>query len=418
MADRFDKFTERARRVLTLAQEEATRLGHNYIGTEHLLLGLVREGDGVAARVLALLGADSERVRGAVERLVGRGDRMIVGEIGLTPRAKKTIELAVDEARRLSHHYLGTEHLLLGLVREGEGIASEVLESLGVNLEKVRMHTIQVLSQTSAERSIEPGQQVISRGEGRADDAEVWTLLETFDPYARLVLTVAQEEAMRLQHNYIGTEHIMLGLIGQPDSPAARVLADLGARPDRLRSAVEFIIGRGDRLIVGEIGLTPRARHALMLARDEAQQLGQERVSPAHLLLGLLHEGEGIAASVLINMGMQLDTIRTHTLALLTGAPQPTQAPLTGMTQPAPPPGGYGRQPTWDYLVLDVTTVEGRRVAATVNGEEASVLVLQRDIMGDRARLQAGAAAVCGGSGRPWLCGAADRPARPGQRPP
>jgi len=374
MADRFDKFTERARRVMTQAQEEATRLGHNYIGTEHLLLGLVREGDGVAARVLALLGANTERVRGAVEMRIGRGDRMIVGEIGLTPRAKKTIELAVDEARRLGHHYIGTEHLLLGLVREGEGIAAEVLESLGVNLETVRLHTIQVLSHTSAERSVEPGQQVLSRGEGRTDDAELWTLLETFDGYAGRVLTVAQEEAMRLQHNYIGTEHIMLGLIGQPDGPAARVLADLGVRLDRLRSAVEFIIGRGDRLIVGEIGLTPQARRALLLAREEAQQLGQERVSPAHLLLGLLREREGIATSVLINMGVRLDTLRAHTLALLTGVPQPIPPPLTGMTQPAPSPGSGGRRPTWDYLVLHVTTVEGRRVAATVNGEEASVL--------------------------------------------
>ncbi len=143
--DRFDKFTERARKVLTLAQEEATRFNHNYIGTEHLLLGLVREGEGVAAKVLGNLGVELNRVRSAVEFIIGRGDRMIVGEIGLTPRAKKVIELAVDEARRLGHHYIGTEHLLLGLVREGEGIAAGVLESLGVNLEKVRKETIGVL---------------------------------------------------------------------------------------------------------------------------------------------------------------------------------------------------------------------------------------------------------------------------------
>src|SRR5436190_1579218 len=118
--DRFDKFTERARKVLTLAQEEATRFNHNYIGTEHLLLGLVREGEGVAAKVLSNLGVELNRVRSAVEFIIGRGDRMIVGEIGLTPRAKKVIELAVDEARRLGHHYIGTEHLLLGLVRQGK----------------------------------------------------------------------------------------------------------------------------------------------------------------------------------------------------------------------------------------------------------------------------------------------------------
>ena len=148
MADRFDKFTERARRVLTLAQEEAQRFNHNYIGTEHLLLGLVREGDGVAAKVLANLGVELNKVRSAVEFIIGRGDRAVLGEIGLTPRAKKVIELAVDEARRLNHHYIGTEHLLLGLVREGEGIAAGVLESLGVNLERVRAETTRILSQS------------------------------------------------------------------------------------------------------------------------------------------------------------------------------------------------------------------------------------------------------------------------------
>ena len=119
--DRFDKFTERARKVLTLAQEEAQRFNHNYIGTEHLLLGLVREGEGVAAKVLANLGVELNKVRSAVEFIIGRGDRTVVGDIGLTPRAKKVIELAVDEARRLNHHYIGTEHLLLGPGARGRG---------------------------------------------------------------------------------------------------------------------------------------------------------------------------------------------------------------------------------------------------------------------------------------------------------
>ena len=149
MADRFDKFTERARRVLTLAQEEAQRFNHNYIGTEHLLLGLVREGDGVAAKVLNNLGVELSKVRSAVEFIIGRGEKSISGEIGLTPRAKKVIELAVEEARRLNHSYIGTEHLLLGLVREGEGIAFGVLESLGVSLERVRTETARILSQST-----------------------------------------------------------------------------------------------------------------------------------------------------------------------------------------------------------------------------------------------------------------------------
>ncbi len=148
MSSRFEKFSERARRVLSLAQEEAQRFNHNYIGTEHILLGLARETDGVAARVLTSLGTELSKVRSAVEFIIGRGERSSPGDIGLTPRAKKVIELAVDEARRLSHHYIGTEHLLIGIMREGEGVAAGVLESLGVSLDKVRTETTRILNQS------------------------------------------------------------------------------------------------------------------------------------------------------------------------------------------------------------------------------------------------------------------------------
>ncbi len=149
MGSRFEKFSERARRVLSLAQEEAQRFNHNYIGTEHILLGLVRETEGVAARVLSGLGVDLSKVRSAVEFIIGRGEKPAQGEIGLTPRAKKVVELAVDEARRMNHTYIGTEHLLIGLLREGEGVAAGVLESLGVTLEKVRTETHRILSNSS-----------------------------------------------------------------------------------------------------------------------------------------------------------------------------------------------------------------------------------------------------------------------------
>ena len=148
MTSRFEKFSERARRVLSLAQEEAQRFNHNYIGTEHILLGLVRETDGVAAKVLSNLGVELSKVRSAVEFIIGRGEKSTAGEIGLTSRAKKVIELAVDEARRLNHNYIGTEHLLIGLMREGEGVAAGVLESLGVNLDKVRAETSRILTHT------------------------------------------------------------------------------------------------------------------------------------------------------------------------------------------------------------------------------------------------------------------------------
>ena len=147
MASRFEKFSERARRVLTYAQEEARNLNHSYIGTEHILLGLVREEEGVAAKVLNNLGASLSKVRSAVEFIIGRGEKPQTSETGLTLRAKKVIELAIDEARQLGHNYIGTEHLLLGLLREAEGVASSVLDSFSITLERVRAETIHVLSQ-------------------------------------------------------------------------------------------------------------------------------------------------------------------------------------------------------------------------------------------------------------------------------
>jgi ATP-dependent Clp protease ATP-binding subunit ClpC len=140
----FGRFTERAQKVLALAQEEAVRLGHNSIGTEHILLGLVREGDGIAAKALVALGLGLEKIQKEVETLIGRGTGQ-VGNIGYTPRAKKVIELSMDEARKLGHTYVGTEHILLGLIREGEGVAARVLNNLGISLNKARQQVLQLL---------------------------------------------------------------------------------------------------------------------------------------------------------------------------------------------------------------------------------------------------------------------------------
>jgi len=148
MSDKLDRFSKRARKVLTMAQEEAQRLNHNYIGTEHLLLGLVKEEQGVAVKVLRELGVESAQVIRAIEKAVGRGDRPPYGKPTLAPRTKRVIELSVEEARLMGHQYIGTEHLLLGLVREGEGIAVNVLRSLGVSLDKVRTATARSLLET------------------------------------------------------------------------------------------------------------------------------------------------------------------------------------------------------------------------------------------------------------------------------
>ena len=153
----FNRFTERARKVILLAKEEAKRFNHDYIGTEHILLGLIREGEGVAAAVLQNLGLSSEQIRLEVEKLVQLGPSTIVsGDIPFTPKAKKVIELAMDEARNLGHNYIGTEHLLLGLIREGEGIAAQVLVNLGLDLGKVRQEVMELLGSSTPGYTVSP----------------------------------------------------------------------------------------------------------------------------------------------------------------------------------------------------------------------------------------------------------------------
>src|SRR5450830_206832 len=142
----FERFTDRARRVVVLAQEEARMLNHNYIGTEHILLGLIHEGEGVAAKALESLGISLDAVRAQVQEIIGEGQQAPSGHIPFTPRAKKVLELSLREALQLGHNYIGTEHILLGLIREGEGVAAQVLNKLGADLNRVRQQVIQLLS--------------------------------------------------------------------------------------------------------------------------------------------------------------------------------------------------------------------------------------------------------------------------------
>jgi ATP-dependent Clp protease ATP-binding subunit ClpA len=141
----FERFTDRARRAVALAQDEAKRLNHNYIGTEHILLGLIHEGEGVAAKALESLGISLDAVRQQVEEIIGQGQQAPSGHIPFTPRAKKVLELSLRESKQLGHNYIGTEHILLGLIREGDGVAAQVLVKLGADLNRVRQQVIQLL---------------------------------------------------------------------------------------------------------------------------------------------------------------------------------------------------------------------------------------------------------------------------------
>ncbi len=174
----FERFTDRARRVVVLAQEEARMLNHNYIGTEHILLGLIHEGEGVAAKALESMGISLEAVRNQVTEIIGRGQTAPAGHIPFTPRAKKVLELSLREALQLGHNYIGTEHILLGLIREGEGVAAQVLQKLGADLNRVRQQVIQLLSGYS---SGEQGKAGAGVGEGSGQGSrEGSTILDQF----------------------------------------------------------------------------------------------------------------------------------------------------------------------------------------------------------------------------------------------
>ena len=182
----FERFTEKAIKVIMLAQEEARRLGHNFVGTEQVLLGLIGEGTGVAAKTLKSMGVNLKDARVEVEKIIGRGSGFVAVEIPFTPRAKRVLELSWDEARQLGHNYIGTEHLLLGLIREGEGVAARVLENLGVDLNKIRTNVVKMLGESKS--------QTVSSGGGSAPTSKVKT--PSLDEYGT-DLTLAAAE-MRL----------------------------------------------------------------------------------------------------------------------------------------------------------------------------------------------------------------------------
>src|SRR5579883_1519332 len=185
-----NRFTERAQRVILIAQEEAKRLNHDYVGTEHILLGLIALGEGVAAQVLANLGVDLRRVRSEIEKIVGTGDNvMLLGEIPFTPRAKKVLEYAVEEAQHMGHSYVGTEHLLLGLIREEEGVAARVLENLGLRLDVVREEVLNLLGEGQAPHA---GGQGAGAGQA-ASPTRTKSKTPTLDEFGRDLTVMARE---------------------------------------------------------------------------------------------------------------------------------------------------------------------------------------------------------------------------------
>jgi ATP-dependent Clp protease ATP-binding subunit ClpC len=214
----FEKFSDRARRVVVLSQEEARLLNHNYIGTEHILLGLVHEDEGVAARALRSLNVRLDAVRGEVEEIIGQGGSPPSDHIPFTPRAKKVLELSLREAIQLGHNYIGTEHILLGLVREGEGVACEVLVKLGADLPKVRARVLQLVAESSGQ------------GTGGWIFRPSSELTAVLDEAHRVAEARGEAEVMPI--------HLFLAAVEHPDGAAGRMLQTVGVDPEDLRRRV------------------------------------------------------------------------------------------------------------------------------------------------------------------------------------
>jgi ATP-dependent Clp protease ATP-binding subunit ClpA len=303
----FDRFNDRAKRVLALAQDEAIRFDHNYIGVEHLLLGLVREGEGVAARVLNSVGVDLSKARTSVEFIIGRGDSTISpSEITLSPRTKKVIELAIDEARKLGHGHVGTEHLLLGIVREGESIGAGVLESLGVSMEQVRHQVIATLGQQHGSNAAQPVATVAGSIDwGGSPD----TPMDRLDAASRRAVARAYWEAGRANEEVVMPHHLLLALVSTEEVWVRRVLSEVGIDPAALAARIDA---------AAPARPAPRLRpitegQALLDVIARAASLAAERnralIRGGHLLVAIA-AGQGVGATVLTAVGATPQRLR------------------------------------------------------------------------------------------------------------
>jgi ATP-dependent Clp protease ATP-binding subunit ClpA len=336
----FERFTERARQVVVLAQDEARTLGHGRIGTEHLLLGILRE-EGAAAQALTEAGLSLERARETVAALVGSDEEPSTGQIPFTPMAKHALELALREALSLGHSYIGTEHVLLGVLLQRSGTAACVLRDCSVDTSVIvtalgleGQVDPAALRPDADARPDRPGDPIfggrgiasrIRRGSARVSVSrsrsagEREGMFTRFTDQARQVVVLAQDEARALKHDYIGTEHILLGLLREKEGLAARVLESLDITLEAAQAQVARIVGWGDEASGGQLPFTPRAKKVLELALREALSLGHTYIGTEHILLGLVRENAGVAARILLDFDADSEKVRDEVVRMLVG---------------------------------------------------------------------------------------------------
>lgn len=319
----FERFTQKAKQALVFAQQEAEKSHHSFIGSEHILLGLMREPACQAAKVLANLGLQIDGVRAAIEAVLGGDERIFVQQILPTSRVKKVIEIAFEEAKRMNNTYVGTEHLLLGLLIEGEGIAAHVLEESGASLERVRegLATLPPDPDASTQWQQAP--------HGRLRNPPRWTgymprqgatgppapdpqaRTERLTPEATSCLVLAEEEGVKAGLGYIGGEHLLVGLLRQGEGRAAIALRLLGVTTERAREAAKSAELVAPRQLVAQITWNSDLSIVLGVATDLARQRRVEWIDTEDLLQALWRlPSSSRAHRVLFSLGLTAETVR------------------------------------------------------------------------------------------------------------
>lgn len=365
--DEFGLLTPRAKQALAFAHKEAERFLHTHIATEHVLLGLMRLERGVAVNVLKKLGLDLETARAQVEKQDGIGADAGTCLLEYTPGVKKVLADAAKEAKNFRHTYVGTEHILLGILSEHDGVPAAIFKDLGIDAEKVRQEIMTEL--TSAEQKPTGA---IAAPSGEAS-------ISNFTPRAQQVLALARKEADRFNHNFVGTEHLLLGLVALGQGVAVNVLAKLGINLETVRAEVEKQIGKGpDQKMIGNIPYTPRVKKVLALADKERVALNHKYLGTEHILLGLIREGDGVAARILTHFGLELEKTREEFLKELDPAYN-TQSSVSPEQHEASeklaPPGGYSLTPRAQQA-LGFAHKEADRLFHTYIGTEHLLLGL------------------------------------------
>jgi len=313
-----DKLSDSALKVIVHAREETRRLGHKQVLPLMILLGLMAEDASLAARSLKEAGVDLKSARDKVESLVGRGSGVIPVNSPLSQAVHELLNVAFEKSKRLGQDCVSGEHVLLALLEAGEARIQEVLKHFGVDPSVLKGEILAELSKDLPIAERVPGmpnlgESIKRKSAGLDPKPEPFS---KFTDQANKVMMIAREESRMLGHNFVGTEQILLGLIIEFTGLAGRALEAQGVKLEAARTEVEKIIGRGSGFVALEIPYTPRAKRVLELAWDEAQNLGHTYIGTEHLLLGLLREGEGVAARVLEILGVDNTKLREKVIEL------------------------------------------------------------------------------------------------------